>query len=199
MVERWRGRPWSKRLQRVVSWAPDLVVTFERAGSLGRFPRYRDATEGMSRNERKMLALQSGDVRFVTATSVDLDCLRFYRAGRWASVSCGFVDGHFIGWYVDFGLPRRFEPQQRRVVAMDLVLDALVTPEGEWEWKDEVEFERGLRLGILEAGWEAPIRAEAVQLRREAAAGVGAFSVEWHDWNRPQEWGPLRVRSADAE
>jgi hypothetical protein len=198
VVEEWRGSFWSKRLQRVVSWESDMLATFERAGSLGRFPRYRDATDEMSRDERKMMALQSGDVRYVTAPSVNVDCLRFYRADRWASVARGYLNGDLIGWYVDFGLPPRFEPDVPRIVTMDLVLDALVTPDGEWEWKDEAEFERGLALGVLDAAWEAPIRAEAHRVRQDIALGVGAFSREWDAWGPPDEWGPLDVRDPRA-
>jgi len=199
VVEEWRERFWSMRLQRVVSWDSDLLVTFERAGSLGRFPRYRSATDKMSRDERKMLALQSGDVRFVTAPAVNVDCLRFYRAGRWGSVSRGYLDGDFIGWYVDFAMPPQFELAVPRIITMDLVLDALVTPDGEWEWKDKAEFERGLAVGVLDAAWEAPIRAEAHRVRQEAALRVGAFASEWDDWRRPDEWGPLHVCDAPAE
>ncbi len=198
VVEEWRGRFWSKRLHRVVSWESDILVTFERAGSLGRFPRYRDATDEMSGDERKMMALQSSDVRFVTAPSVNVDCLRFYFADRWASVSRGYLDGDLIGWYVDFGLPPQFELDVPRIITMDLVLDALVTPDGKWEWKDKAEFERGLALGVLDAAWEAPIRAEAHRVRQDVALSVGAFSSEWDAWRPPDEWGPLDVRDASA-
>ena len=193
VVEEWRGRFWSKRLHRAVSWESDTLVTFERAGSLGQFPRYLDATDEMSRDERKMMALQSGDVRYVTAPSVNVDCLRFYSADRWASVSRGYLDGDLIGWYVDFSAPPKFELDVPRIITMDLVLDALVTPDGDWEWKDDAEFERGLALGVLDAAWEAPIRAEAHRLMQEVALCVGAFSSEWDGWGPPDEWGPLDV------
>lgn len=132
--------------------------------------------------------------RVVSAPSVNVACLRFYFAGRWASVSRGYLDGDFIGWYVDFGLPPRFELDTRRIVTMDLVLDALVTPDGEWEWKDEAEFERGLALGVLDPDWEAPIRAEARHVRQEVGLRIGAFSSAWDSWAPPGEWGPLDVR-----
>lgn len=74
-----------------------------------------------------------------------------------------------------------------------------MTPDGEWGWEDEAEFERGLALGVLDAVWEAPIRAEAHRVRQEVALGVGAFASEWDDWRRPNEWGPLHVRDASDE
>lgn len=194
VVEDWRGRFWSRRLHRVVSWESGTLVTFERAGSVGQFPRYRDATDEMSRDERKMMALRSGNVRYVTVPSVNVDCLRFYFEDRWASVSRGYLGGDLIGLYVDFGLPPRFEPDVPQIVTMDLVLDALVTPDGEWEWKDEAEFERGLALGVLDPDWEAPIRAEAQRVRQDVALRVGAFSSDWDSWTPPGEWGPLDVR-----
>lgn len=103
-----------------------------------------------------------------------------------------------IGWYVDFGLPPQFELDVPRIITMDLVLDALVTPDGKWEWKDEAEFERGLALGVLDAAWEAPIRAEARRVRQDVALSVGAFFSEWDAWRPPDEWGPLDVRDASA-
>jgi hypothetical protein len=150
----------------------------------------------MSRDERKMMALQSGDVRYVTAPSVNVDCLRFYFAERWGSVARGYLDGDLIGWYVDFSLPPRFEFDVPRIVTMDLVLDALVTLDGEWEWKDEAEFERGLALGVLDAAWEAPIRREGRRVRQDVALRVGAFSSAWDSWRPPDEWGRLDVPDA---
>lgn len=196
VVEEWRGRLWSERLHRVVVWEPPAVVTFEVSGSLGRFTRYLDASDEMTRDERKMLALQTGDIRVVTVPSVDLDCLRLFESGRWAHVSRGYRDGRFLGWYVDFGLPPRFEtdPEGRlRIVGMDLVLDALVSPDGGWQWKDEAEFERGLALGILDAAWEKPVRAEADRIRDEISSQMGIFSPEWDDWVPPPAWGPIDV------
>ncbi|MDX6309203.1 MAG: hypothetical protein QOI06_2249 [Nocardioidaceae bacterium] len=77
------------------------------------------------------------------------DCLRFYFADRWSSVLRGYLHGDFIGWDVDISVLPKFKLDVLQSHHMDLVLIALVMPDGEWECKD-AEFERGLTLGVLE-------------------------------------------------
>ncbi len=75
---------------------------------------------------------------------------------------------------------------------MDLVLDALVTPDGEWEWKDEA-FKRGLALML-----DAPGRRQSG--RRHIKAGHRSVERSQREGRlvAPDEWGSVDVRDASA-
>ena len=84
--------------------------------------------------------------------------LNLYRAGGWSRIgmswSTDFSELH--GWYVNLQMP--LAPSRFGFDSMDLVLDARVTPSGEWSWEDEDDFAEALDCGIFDRTIERAIR-----------------------------------------
>jgi len=140
------------------------LVTFERAGSIGRYPSSRGVRgrDDLPRSERKFLALETLEFRLVDVAA-PIDTLHFWRSGRFARVNRGWRRGEFLGWYVNFEKPPVVHAD--RVITMDLVLDALVAPDGRWTWKDEADFDEAVRRGLVTPDEAAAVRAEASRVR----------------------------------
>lgn len=106
--ERWRGILWTAVPHRVIDSTPNLLVGWVPAGTRSVYATNRGLPEtaGLTRDQRKLLALQDRNVRacefFETPGKLSI-----YHPDRWSRINLGFDvdDGHFLGWYVDFQLP----------------------------------------------------------------------------------------------
>ena len=52
--------------------------------------------------------------------------------------------------------------------SMDLLLDARVTPSGEWSWKDEDDFAEALDRGIVDRSIERAIRRHGEEVATQS-------------------------------
>lgn len=149
VVEAWRGCEWSRITHSVVAVRPNhSIVTHEHRGSVGAFASGRGMAgyETLTCSERKLRALETLQVCTLQVPA-PLDTLFFWQRDRYVRINRGWDSGEFLGWYVDFIRP----PCVRRgeIVTMDLVLDALVSPEGAWTWKDRDDFDEAQRRGLV--------------------------------------------------
>lgn len=103
-----------------------------------------------------------------------------------------FQEGTFTGWYVNLE-----EPYVRRhdgVETKDLVLDIVVTPERQWEWKDSDEFDG--RIGeplYFDSAAAAAIRAEGERLIKLIEAADFPFDRTHTDFRPEPGWPLLRL------
>ncbi len=181
VVEEWQGREWSRIRHVVVQAGEDELVTFERAGSIGRYASSRGipGRDALPRSERKFLALETLEFRLVDVAA-PIDTLHFWRLGRFACVNRGWRRGEFLGWYVNFEKPPVVHAD--RLITMDLVLDALVAPDGGWTWKDKADFDEAVRRGLVTPDEAAAVVAEASRVKTELAQGEGPFAESWDSW-----------------
>lgn len=94
--------------------------------------------------------------------------------------------GEFLGWYVNFE-----EPAVRTLIGLDttdLALDLVVDADGHRRWKDEAEYDEGVRRGLI-----APTAAAQVEQARAAVlerleAGHPPFDSTWKGWQPDPAW-----------
>lgn len=190
VVEEWRGREWSRITHSIVEARPGAeFVTHEHRGTVGVYASSRGVPgrEGLSRSERKFRALETLQVRMLEIPA-PIDTLHFWEPGRYARVNRGWREGEFLGWYVDFVRPPSIRPD--RIVTMDLVLDALVTPDGTWTWKDRDDFDEALRRGLVTEPEAAEVWAEAMRVQTDLEQRRGAFALDWDSWNPLSDAAP---------
>jgi hypothetical protein len=108
-----------------------------------------------------------------------------------------FEGGAFSGWYVNLEEPFVRLPDE--VHTTDHVLDIVVTPLRQWEWKDADEFDR--RIGhplYFDVAGAAAIRSEGERLVTLIEAGDFPFDGTYTDFRPDPDW-PLPRLSGDPE
>ncbi|HLL67099.1 MAG TPA: DUF402 domain-containing protein [Micromonosporaceae bacterium] len=118
--------------------------------------------------------------------------LKLIRPGQAHSVWWFFGDpGVFTGWYVNLEEPA-VRWSHAGVLGVDYVdqdLDVLVSPAGEWRWKDEDEFTE--RLAYPEGYWVSSASAvwdEGKRVIALAEAGEFPFDGSWCDFQPDPGW-----------
>ena len=97
-------------------------------------------------------------------------------------------EGYLKRWATD-APPFDTERWRRRFAFMeptDQALDIVVSPSGEWRWKDEDELAEAVELGIWTEREAQEIRAEG-----ERVIAASPWPTGWEDWRPPEHWGPL--------
>lgn len=92
----------------------------------------------------------------------------------------------FLGWYVNFEMP-----STRTAIGfdtLDLELDLEVSPAYDYQWKDEGEYEEGVRRGAI-----SPTVAQRVEMDRPTVLErinkrMSPFDLEWVNWKPEPEW-----------
>ena len=95
-------------------------------------------------------------------------------------------NGAFWGWYANLEDPATataFGWDSR-----DHVLDLVRKAGGEWEWKDEDEFEQALAHGVYDEEEARAIRAEGERVMRDDVVPTG-----WEDWQPDPAWTPPKL------
>jgi predicted RNA-binding protein associated with RNAse of E/G family len=68
---------------------------------------------------------------------------------------------------------------------MDLVLDALVEPDGTWRSKERADFDEALHRGLVTPGEAVEVWAEADRVQAELKQRKGPFAPTWDSWAPP--------------
>jgi hypothetical protein len=96
-------------------------------------------------------------------------------------------DGEFEGWYVNLQ-----EPLRRTRLGFDTadkVLDIVIAPGlTSWRWKDEHDFERAQRSGLIDARRAKQLRREGERMLELMEGREGVFAEGWEDWKPPESW-----------
>jgi hypothetical protein len=93
---------------------------------------------------------------------------------------------NLITWYVNLQPPVRRTPQG--VVAGDYLLDLMVTPDLQWSWKDEDEFEAVCAAGVFDDDEQRSIREEGLRMARRIESRLWPFDSEWPRWRPGPSW-----------
>jgi hypothetical protein len=195
VTEWWRGRLWSAQHHWVVRASTNGLVTYAPPGTRGTYASSRGVPgrENLTRAERKLETLRSCAYTVVDIEQV-IGTLNFFVDGSWARVNLGWdVGGTFLGWYVNFEVPPRVTADG--VATMDLVLDAVITPERQWQPKDQDDFDRAVAEGLLDRDHSAQLARQAAVTRRQAAEASGPFAQSWTSWKPSAAWGVLELPS----
>jgi hypothetical protein len=101
-------------------------------------------------------------------------------------------DWTFLDWYVNLQAPLR-----RTALGFDTTdwaLDVVVSPAGEWRWKDEDDFAEAVELGVFDGVGAAAVRAEG-----ERVIAARPWPTGWGDWRPPADWTPLPLPDGWAD
>ena len=83
------------------------------------------------------------------------------------------------------------EPFRRTQIGFDTndqTLDIVVTPDLEWQWKDEAELAERVEQGLFPAEFAALVRAEGERVIERIESGGSPFGDGWGDWRPPSDW-----------
>lgn len=186
--ERWHDLLWSAVPHHVVSSTPAELVTYVPSGTIATRASNRDlpGTEGLSRDERKLLSLRTRQARVVEVAEAP-NKLFIHRPGRWSRTSLGWDHaGALISWYINFELPAAVT--RTGLVTMDLTVDIWVNPDRTWEWKDREDFLALLDDHTLDPGVRAHVDAEAIAVLTELHTRTGPFADHWLRFQPNPDW-----------
>ena len=128
----------------------------------------------------------------VSATWVEHHALHLVRFGDRHAVQLFWTqrEWKFRCWYVNFQKPLRrvdvgFE-------SMDLTLDLVIAPDLErWSWKDEDEFEHGIRGGWYTPEMLAELKLYGETVLEDVRARRPPFGERWDLWRPEAGWEPV--------
>lgn len=105
------------------------------------------------------------------------------------------TDDEFLGYQINLQEPLRRTPLG--FDGFDQELDIVITPAGEWRWKDVDSFERGVRDGFVSADDGNAIR----DLARVLAGRISELiPTGWEDWRPDPAWALPQLRDGwDAQ
>jgi hypothetical protein len=96
------------------------------------------------------------------------------------------------GWYINFQKP--FSRRTNGIDTLDYILDIIVSPSGEYRWKDEDEFDAAAASGKLSPG-----TARAVRWAAETVAADLERGRLWWDDERWSRWSATDERSSAGQ
>jgi predicted RNA-binding protein associated with RNAse of E/G family len=187
--ERWHGILWAAVPHRVIQSTPDMMIGWVPAGTLAVHATNRGLpeAEGLTRDQRKMLALKTLTAR-ASEFAETPSKLAIFRPDRWSRINLGFdpLNGHFLGWYVDFELP--LEPTPTGLATKDLVLDMWINPDRTWEWKDQEDLELAVAEGIFPPRYRAELDQEAERILTELDERRPPFTEDFSRFQPNPAW-----------
>ena len=186
----WFGKTWTAWPARVIADDGETLTTAMWPGLVG----YGPSTWVESMKTRNA-ALRGQGIDNLAKSSWNLAawtwrsniCLRQVVVDRWFAVTAFFdADTERFGcWYIDFGRP----PTRTAlgIDTLDLFLDVVVNPDFSIVWKDQDEYGRAVRLGLLTSDERQSVedaKQEVVQLVGVRALLRGACE----DWRLDRSW-----------
>jgi hypothetical protein len=119
------------------------------------------------------------------------DTIRLYLQGYSYSIWLNFdEDSKFISWYGNLEAP--YVRTSIGIDTRDFALDIIGNPDGQWQWKDEDEFNRRLEIGIDSPEHHTRVRAAGQDFIKRFEHWDWPFSCGWENWQPPKGW---KVRS----
>lgn len=189
------NRVWNARLVTVVRDLPDLLVVYFGPGAAGKVSR------GLV--ERKYVPTQNAISRWDEQDARDWELIDWPWKERRAlvlmppwkyySVFLFWTDetDEFEGWYVNFELP--FHRTDASIDTFDLEIDLIIKPDGSWHWKDEADYQEGVRRGAIAADTAARVEEAREEVLALIASGSPLFDGEWLEWRPDPTWENLEL------
>ncbi len=106
-------------------------------------------------------------------------------------------DWNLTNWYVNLQPP--VERTNYGIALTDYLLDLALTPDLQWRWKDEDEFEAMCAAGVFSEKERRAIRAEGLRMVERIERQEWPFNSQWPRWRPdpswalptiPEEWRP---------
>jgi hypothetical protein len=158
----------------VVEDGPDRVVTY---APLGTGMRYSDMDWSTGR-----LGATYPQRRHTT------DAVAIYRPGARHNITAMYRGGGgpFLCWYVDIVDPVRRVADG--IVFCDQMLDIVIAPSRQWQWKDEDHVARFVEQGWMTPAFAQSLRDEGNAVAERLARNDTPFNEPWPDWRPDPAW-----------
>ncbi len=92
----------------------------------------------------------------------------------------------FTGWYINFQLP--FQRTDQTLDTLDLEIDLIIRPDGSRQWKDEEEYQAGVRRGSISAEVAAAVADAQEEVLQLSTDGSPLFDRRWLEWRPDPHW-----------
>ena len=116
--------------------------------------------------------------------------LIFLEPGKY--YSCALFWDHasdqFNCYYINFQLPFRRSPCG--FDTLDLDLDIVIDPQYHWKWKDEEEYQEGIREGGIRDEWVQGIEQSKAEVFERIARRADPINGAWLGWRPEPGWVP---------
>ena len=94
----------------------------------------------------------------------------------------------FLCYYVNFQRP--FQRTSQGFDTLDLELDLILQPDFTIEWKDQNEYQAGIRSGVILPEWAQTIEAAQREVLDWAERRADPFDGRWLNWHPDPAWTP---------
>lgn len=163
------------------------LTTSQEGGSfrLGIYCQFGNQGKVIKTPGRRYLAYWAGDGPPFDHAWDSTHVLRFMRPGHSHTVEVYWdLDWKLIGWYINLQAPLTID--SARFDTTDWALDLVISPTGQWRWKDEDDLAEALELGLLSDRQAAEVRAEGARV-----IAARPWPTGWEDWRPPPQWTAL--------
>ncbi|MDA0988341.1 MAG: DUF402 domain-containing protein [Chloroflexi bacterium] len=180
----WRGEILNIFPVTVVQDAPNLLALYSHAGAT--------CLSGQTRGRQNVpiaerIKIFGEKIPKLESRQVRRHVLSLNTPGQHSSVLLFWrMDWEFDGWYVNLEPPYRRIPEG--VVKGDHLLDIVVRPNFEWDWKDRDEFDAACEAGIFTAQVRDSVLKEAARMVDRIEQRQTPFSEPWPHWRPDPDW-----------
>jgi hypothetical protein len=92
----------------------------------------------------------------------------------------------FDGYYVNFQVPYRRSPCG--FDSLDLDLDIVIEPDYQWTWKDENDYQAGIREGGIREEWVRGVEDSKAEVIDRIQRRAHPFDGAWLSWRPDPGW-----------
>jgi hypothetical protein len=100
----------------------------------------------------------------------------------------------FDCYYINFQLP--FRRSHCGLDSLDLELDLIATPDGDWHWKDADDYEEGIHKGGMIPEWVKGVDCGQSEVLQRLNHRAYPFDGTWLDWMPDRCWLPPELPKA---
>jgi protein associated with RNAse G/E len=96
------------------------------------------------------------------------------------------TSGEFVCYYINFQLP--FHRTPLGFDTLDLDLDLVVDPSFNWEWKDEMEYQNGIRSGGIRPEWVGEVERAKSEVLERIEKQIHPLDGSWLNFQPDPVW-----------
>jgi uncharacterized protein len=185
--EYWRRKPVAFRPVIVAQDTSSALVLYTPAGAAFRLGRWDAPSRRHLPLDERVRTYMSDEPPVLDERTSRYHVLTLNVPGAWHSFKL-FWDHEWTlqNWYVNLEAP--FLRLHRGIIHYDLFLDIVVTPQFDWAWKDEDEFDAVYAAGGLGAEECTRVREEALRMVERIESRRWPFNAPWPDWRPDPAW-----------
>ncbi|MFN8413645.1 MAG: DUF402 domain-containing protein [Anaerolineales bacterium] len=96
------------------------------------------------------------------------------------------AENRFLCYYINFQLP--FQRTNLGFKTLDLEIDLVINPDFSWHWKDEEDYEEGVRLKIIQSEWVEQIELAKQDVFEKLKQNQYPLNQDWLNWHPDEKW-----------